>query len=414
MNRDSQMNNAFFRRMAVNSILITALLVSATHSSAQYAGTNGIFAEFNTSMGSYTCVLYYAQAPKAVANLIGLATGQRAWLDLPSGVVKTNPFYNGIIFHRVIANFVNQAGSPNGQGTDGPGYVFVDEITNTLQFDKFGVLAMAKTVDPDSNGAQFFVTTSNSLPGLNNIYTIFGQLYGGSNVVYAINHVATDANDKPLVNVVINTIKIVTNGSAATAFNIQAQGLPLVTNLNLRIAKVATNVSLTYSNRLYAENRIYSSSNLSNWTPNLLGMDNSPPLVTSNVQSIASSAQFFRGAQIQYSASTGPPRSWNGKTLTLVYTSGVSGTNVIVFNSSGGGTYYYAANPVGTILGYSWNQAQLPFNGSFVPLYFSALPDHAFSMHWKNGTSGTFGGYYYSPFYPFGATPISGTFTNSP
>ncbi len=404
------MNNAFFHRAAGHPVVAALFFLLNFQASAQY--TNGIYAEFNTSMGSYTCALYYAQSPKAVANFIGLATGQRAWLSLPSGVVKTNPFYAGTTFHRVIAGFMNQGGSPNAQGTDNPGYAFVDEFTNSLRFDSFGVLAMANS-GPDSNGGQYFVTVSPQAQ-LNDVHTIFGRLYGGSNVVYAINHVATDANDKPLTNVVVNTVKIVTNGSAATAFNINAQGLPLVTNLNLKIAKVGTNVSLTYSNRLYAENRIYSSSNLVNWTPNLLGMDNSLPLVISNVQSIASSAQFFRGAQIQYASSTGPPRSWNGKTLTLFYISGVSGTNIITFNSSGGGTYNYAANPQGTILGYTWNQASLPFNGSFVPFYFSALPDHAFSMHWKNSTSGTFSGYYYSPFYPFGASPMSGTFTNSP
>src|SRR5262245_39232404 len=73
--------------------LVLSLLALPQRSSAAY--TNGIFAEFYTSMGSYTCVLHYAQAPKAVANFIGLATGQRTWLDLPSGLVKTNPFYNG-------------------------------------------------------------------------------------------------------------------------------------------------------------------------------------------------------------------------------------------------------------------------------------------------------------------------------
>src|ERR1044072_9228902 len=127
-----QMFARFFRILVL--LTFFAVAVSTPRCSAQY--TNGIFAEFNTSMGNYTCVLYHAYAPKAVANFIGLATGKRASLDLNSGVVKTNPFYNGLTFHRVITNFVIQAGSPNGLGTDGPGYAFVDEITNTLQFDR--------------------------------------------------------------------------------------------------------------------------------------------------------------------------------------------------------------------------------------------------------------------------------------
>src|SRR3954468_3762404 len=76
----------------------------------------GIFAEFNTSMGSFTCRLEYAYAPKTVANFIGLATGQRPWLDQNTGAVKTEPYYDGIIFHRVIKDFVIQSGSRNGQG----------------------------------------------------------------------------------------------------------------------------------------------------------------------------------------------------------------------------------------------------------------------------------------------------------
>ena len=254
-------------RSLLRCLLAAIFIFPAVKSSAQYAGTNGIFAEFNTSMGSYTCVVYYAAAPKAAANFIGLATGKKAWLDLSSGLVKTNPFFNGLIFHRVITNFVIQAGSPNGLGTDGPGYAFVDETTNGLLFDKFGVLAMANS-GPDSNGSQFFVLATNSWPSLNGGYTVFGQLFGGSNVVYAINHVATDVNSKPLTNVVINSVRIVTNGAAAANFytNLDAHGLAMVTNLTLKIAKSGTNCSLVFSNRLYADNRLASSSNLLAWT----------------------------------------------------------------------------------------------------------------------------------------------------
>jgi len=91
--------------------------VSWPVSSAMAQG-DGIYADFNTSMGSFTCRLDYAVAPKAVANFIGLATGQRAWLDAPSGLVKTNPFFNGVTFHRVIAGFMSQSGSrPTGRVT---------------------------------------------------------------------------------------------------------------------------------------------------------------------------------------------------------------------------------------------------------------------------------------------------------
>src|SRR4030095_14635106 len=115
-------------------------------------GQNGIFADFTTSMGSFTCRLEYATSPKAVANFIGLATGPRPWLDLPTGVARTNAFYNGLLFHRVVAGFIIQAGSPNGQGTDGPGYAFPDEFSPTLRFSGPGVLAIANS-GTNSNGS---------------------------------------------------------------------------------------------------------------------------------------------------------------------------------------------------------------------------------------------------------------------
>lgn len=410
VNRDSQMNNAFFKRTLTGSVLAATLLIFVSTASAQY--TNGIYAEFNTSLGSYTCALYYAQSPKAVANFIGLATGQRAWLSLPTGVVKTNPFYAGTTFHRVIAGFMNQGGSPNGLGTDGPGYAFVDELTNTLRFDGFGVLAMANS-GPDSNGSQYFITVSPQ-PQLNDVHTIFGRIYGGSNVVYAINHVATDASDKPLTNVVVNSINIQRIGEAAIGFDIGTHGLPLVTNLDLRIAWAGTNVSLTFSNQLYADNRLYTSSNLSNWAAGQLGIETGAPVGNTIVKGATAPALFFRAAQIQYVSSTLAPKLWSGKTLALFYTNGLVATNILVFNSSGGGTYTYSTNAPGTILGYNWYQA--PYNGRILPIGFSGLSDQALVLHFSKTDAGSFSGGVYPLGYPntFFAFGISGTFTNSP
>jgi cyclophilin family peptidyl-prolyl cis-trans isomerase len=405
------MNNAFFGRTLTGSVLAAVFFIFVSTASGQY--TNGIYAEFNTSMGSYTCALYYAQSPKAVASFIGLATGQRAWLSLATGVVQTNPFYAGLIHHRVISNFVIQAGSPNGLGTDGPGYGFVDEITNTLRFDSFGVLAMANS-GPDSNGSQYFITVSPQ-PGLNDGYTIFGRLYGGSNVVFAISSVATDGSNKPLTNVVINSVNIVRVGAAAGAFDITAQGLPLVTNLNLKIASAGTNASLVFSNQLYADNRLYTSGNLSSWTANPLGIETVAPVGNTNRQSVATPAQFFRAAQIQYASNTFAPKNLFGKTLAMRYTSGIVATNVVVFDLSGGGTYNVTGFTPGTVTSYGWNQ--LPYNG-YIPLIFysgAVLPPSTLKLNFKSATSGNLTGtaYFNYPF-AFGAVAFSGTFTNSP
>src|SRR5215471_17873616 len=124
-----------------------SLILSALSAPAQ---TNGIFADFTTSMGNFTCQLSYSNAPKAVANFIALATGERPWLDLVTGQTRTNAFYDGLTFHRVISGFMDQGGSPNGKGTDGPGYAFTDEFSPLLNFNSPWILAMANS-GPDSN-----------------------------------------------------------------------------------------------------------------------------------------------------------------------------------------------------------------------------------------------------------------------
>jgi peptidyl-prolyl cis-trans isomerase A (cyclophilin A) len=250
------MINGILRRTGF--VLIAGLLLG-TALIARGQG-EGIFAEFNTSMGSFTCRLEYASSPKAVANFIGLATGQRPWLDQTKGAVRTDRFYDGLIFHRVVPGFVIQGGSPNGQGTDGPGYKFLDEFTNSLRYASAGVLGMANT-GTNSNGAQFFITVSPQ-PTLNDRYTIFGELIGGTNVVLDITRVGTDFNGRPTNNIVLQSVEIRRVGQAASDFDINAQGLPLVTSQRLDIASTVSNqVSLTFSNRLYAENFVFSTPN---------------------------------------------------------------------------------------------------------------------------------------------------------
>lgn len=402
---DVLMNLIFFRQAAIRLALAALLPGFAANSFAQYP--NGIYAEFNTSLGSYTCQLEYALAPKACANFIGLATGQRAWLDLPTGQVKTNAYYNGTTFHRVIAGFMNQGGSPNGQGTDGPGYAFVDEFSPSLRHDNFGTLSSANS-GPDSNGAQYFVTVAPT-PWLDDVHTVFGKLYGGSNVVYAINQVAINANSKPLTDVVVQGINIQRIGTAALAFDINAQGLPLVTNLNVKIAKVGANVSLTFSNRLYADHRLYASSNLTGWTGAELGIEITA--LVSNGITLAAGApkEFFRMAQIQYPASPLAPKNLLSRTLTLNFNNG-NGSFVIAFNSSGGGNYTWTLGVPGTIPSYTWNQA--PYNGKLWPIFFSGLAPMNLNLNFDSGSAGSFAGTYY-PNYPSaaGSFAVSGTFT---
>jgi peptidyl-prolyl cis-trans isomerase A (cyclophilin A) len=173
---------------------------------------NGPFVVMDTSMGRITCQFYQKQAPHAVANFIGLATGTKDWTDpKTNAVVRHKPYFNGTTFHRVIPEFMIQGGDPTGTGTGGPGYAFDDEFDPGLNFDRPGRLAMANS-GPNTNGSQFFIT---ELPydSLNQHYTLFGQCDDASvAVVKTIARVQRDADDKPLTPVVLQKVTIVQEG----------------------------------------------------------------------------------------------------------------------------------------------------------------------------------------------------------
>jgi cyclophilin family peptidyl-prolyl cis-trans isomerase len=397
-----------FKQKILPAILATGafLLCGLSRSSAQ----DGLYADFQTSMGSFTCRLDYAVAPKAVANFIGLATGQRAWLNLTNGTAQTNAFFEGITFHRVIANFMIQSGSPNGLGTDGPGYAFVDEFKDTARFNGFGVLAMANS-GPDSNGSQWFITVAPT-PSLNDVHTIFGQVVGGSNVVYGISRVATDANDKPKTNVVIQTVSIRRVGSNAQAFRIDDQGLPVVTNQPMAITSASGGRwALNWStNRQYADNRIYFSTDLPQWHEDRLGIELSAQVTNRVYRSNEVTQAYYRLAQIQYAASTFAPKSLQGRLLTLNLRDVTQsiGTLKITFDASGGGTYTFTGQNPGTVTQYTWSQE--PYRGNLWPIYFSGLVPMTMRLDFTSATQGKLTGTAYSQL-PFA---ISGTFTLGP
>ena len=160
-----------------------------------------------TNRGTFRAELMPDHAPKTVANFIDLATGQRTWKDPRDGSEKSEPLYNGTIFHRVIPDFMIQGGDPTGTGMGGPGYTFEDECPPSgPSFDRKGLLAMAN-VGPNTNGSQFFVTVA-ATPWLTGKHTIFGEVTEGMDVVEAIATTPTGAQDKPTDDVVIEKVEI--------------------------------------------------------------------------------------------------------------------------------------------------------------------------------------------------------------
>jgi len=163
--------------------------------------TEGLYATLKTSMGEIVIRLFEDQAPKTVANFVGLATGTTAWSDPKSGQQVERPLYNGTIFHRVIPNFMIQGGDPLGIGSGGPGYRFPDEFHPQLRHDKPGILSMANA-GPNSNGSQFFIIHQ-ATPWLDGKHSVFGEVVSGHDVVEAIGKAPRDARDKPLADVVL-------------------------------------------------------------------------------------------------------------------------------------------------------------------------------------------------------------------
>jgi peptidyl-prolyl cis-trans isomerase A (cyclophilin A) len=156
-------------------------------------------------LGSFSCELFEKETPKTVANFVGLARGVRPFRDPKTKEWVKRPLYDGLVFHRVIPDFMIQGGDPNGNGTGDPGYEFADEIVDSLKMDKPGILAMANR-GPGTNGSQFFITEK-AAPWLTGRHTIFGQCEP-LELISKITHLPRGPRDVPNEPVVIKKLTI--------------------------------------------------------------------------------------------------------------------------------------------------------------------------------------------------------------
>lgn len=164
-----------------------------------------LLATFKTSMGEIHCQLFYKDAPKTVANFAGLATGNKAFKDPQTGKETKRPFYDGLIFHRVIPSFMIQGGDPLGSGTGGPGYTINDEFGPGLKHDRGGLLSMANA-GPNTGGSQFFLTEK-ATPWLDGKHAIFGACKEVDRVKQ-IARVPVGPGDRPVEPVKIEKLTI--------------------------------------------------------------------------------------------------------------------------------------------------------------------------------------------------------------
>jgi peptidyl-prolyl cis-trans isomerase A (cyclophilin A) len=167
---------------------------------------NNLTATLRTNQGTVVLRLFPDHAPKTVRNFTELAQGGREWRNPETGATTRDRLYDGTIFHRVIPGFMIQGGDPLGTGRGGPGYEFADEFHPELSFDRPYLLAMANA-GPGTNGSQFFITTVPT-PHLTRRHTIFGEVIEGADVVDKISQLKTDPSDRPVEDVVIESIQI--------------------------------------------------------------------------------------------------------------------------------------------------------------------------------------------------------------
>jgi cyclophilin family peptidyl-prolyl cis-trans isomerase len=190
--------------MKITSILLLSIVTFFASCSKSYDNLKeGLYADIETAKGNMIIKLEFEKVPNTVANFVTLAEGKNPFV---SEEFKGKPFYDGLKFHRVIADFMIQGGDPNGDGSGGPGYKFKDEFHPDLKHSKAGILSMANA-GPSTNGSQFFITHKET-PWLDNMHTIFGEVVEGLEVINNI-----EADD------IIEKITIIRIGNDAKKFD---------------------------------------------------------------------------------------------------------------------------------------------------------------------------------------------------
>ncbi len=201
-------------------LIITLTMVFSACKSSQHPDLgDGLFADIETNKGDIILRLEYEKTPVTVANFVSLAEGTSPFV---SDSLKKKKYFDGLIFHRVMKDFMIQGGDPLGKGMGGPGYKFKDEIHDSLRHNKPGIISMANPGPPNTNGSQFFILHGEA-PWLDGKHTVFGEVVEGLDVVDSIANVEVSKDqatlNRPLEDIVMKTVEIIRNGKAAKKFD---------------------------------------------------------------------------------------------------------------------------------------------------------------------------------------------------
>ncbi len=435
--------------------LLIALFLSFTPAFAENHDDlgPGLFAVFEieftgdkaaNGIETFVCALFFEETPLTVANFVALAEGTRRWVDPASGVIRNDPFYDDVIVHRVVEDFVMQAGDPLGTGFGGPGYQFRDEIRPQFSHEEKGMLSMANA-GPNTNGSQFFITLDDA-SDLDGLHTIFGRVVRGIEVVEAIGEAPTPAGeenddnggengdengngendengedtpdwpeDRPFDDIVIRGVTIVRNGSEAEAFDPSAQPLPEPRGSPpLDIARSGSAFFLLFEQELFVDYRVHASPDLEAWefigniwrSTETQGFVQLPTNRTAGV-----SRQFFRVTPVTY-----PDRPFVGfpdRAFELIIEPGAEDSQVLqLFFGASASDGIYVQNPgtAGEFSGPVEAEEDDPYSGQARLLLLTNLgqTEMILTFEFDDETSGTFSGTSSVTSPP---REISGTFT---
>ncbi|MDQ8196351.1 peptidylprolyl isomerase [Coraliomargarita sp. SDUM461004] len=330
--------------------LLLSLLVTVRLTAQIYADIS--LAEGGTSLGSIRVQLHHQAAPRTVANFIGLATGERAWISPTTGAVQSGvPYYDGLSFHRLIHDFMIQGGDPLGTGASGPGYVFQDEFDPSLRHNGSYVVSMANS-GVNSNGSQFFITLEDS-SHLDDLHTVFGividdaSVPGSRAVIDAFkssDNFPTDSSDRPLTPISIESVSF--SGPDLASFDIHdpALGLPTVHGIKLRLRHDVENSQffLQWSRQHKWDYPLYYGNDLESWTrvTNILSMGNDSAAEVELTNLFAGDRGFVTMAGVDYSHTPDLPADIfsAGDTLVMAVE---GGTLTLTFDGAGAGTWSF-------------------------------------------------------------------------
>ncbi len=361
--------------------------------------------------GTFTIILEHQKAPGAVANFIGLATGRRGWLDGLTGAIRSDGFYNGVSFHRVIAGFMSQTGSRAGDGTDGPGYTFRNEIDAALTHNAAYVVAMANS-GKDTNGSQFYITAA-AQPGLDGGYTVFGRVVAGTAVCDSMNATPTTGAsgspaDRPLTAITITGVTIY--GPSYAAFNLAQPLLPTLAGAAPLLKKAGASYTLGFDRRTYSDYFGFHSGDFATWNKFTSGYYSgvAQTAVDLDVSSFATGTRrFFRLGRADYStcANLFVPANLAGKSLH--FSNPLGGTLVVNASGNGGTWFFDGGGSTGVV---SYNSFPQPYSGYLFIQWENGVQISFDRLEYSSATGGAFAGRTNVT----GFSTISGSFTSTP